>query len=147
LNKNEETNKYSQPLEMKFFNGYVRKKFDPKQTLSSELYDLVDKSKKIVLKPVTGKGGDKIYKIETKSQVDNALQVLATKNSFISTKFVPTSREYRVILARLESDDISFLMCLKKEPLKIKGDGKKTIKELIFEKMSNLREGVEMNEL
>lgn len=146
LNEDKEVNKYSEPLKMSFFNGYGRTKISFEKTLSSELYDFVDRGEKFVLKPVIGSGGSSVYKIENKFQVDRALQSLGTRNSFISTKFLPISAEYRFIFACPDNSP-ELLLCFKKVPLKIKGDGKRTIKELIFEKISALREGVELDEI
>ena len=59
---------------------------------------------------------------------------------------MPSSREYRVILGRFENE-IGVLLCLKKEPLKIEGDGKKTINQLVLEKIGSLWEGVKLEEI
>jgi len=59
---------------------------------------------------------------------------------------VPVSREYRIILGRFENN-IELLLCLEKEPLRIKGDGKKTINQLILEKLIGLRTDFSLSEV
>jgi hypothetical protein len=131
---------------MKFFNGYNRSKITFKKPLSSTFYDLLNEQKSIVLKPNTGSGGSGVYKVENKYQVDRALRDLGLGNSFISTKFIPVSKEYRIIMIR-DLDKVDFLLCLEKKPLKVKGDGKSTIEELVEKKISELREGVELGSI
>ena len=131
---------------MKFFNAYNRKKLNFSEPLSSNLYKSINEKKTLVLSFTDKRGEKDIYKVATKPQVDNALQKLGLKNYFLSTNFTPISQEYRVILGRF-GNDIELLLCLQKEPLKIKGDGEKTINQLVLEKLVDLREGVELKEV
>src|SRR6185436_9888159 len=139
----EKMGEYSSPLEMRFFNGYNRSKITFKRPLSSDVYELLNEQKSVVLKPNTGSGGSSVYKVEDKYQVDRALRDLSLGNSFISTKFIPVSKEHRIIMIR-NLEKVEFLLCLEKKPLKVRGDGKSTIEELVERKLFELREGVEV---
>lgn len=146
LNDNQKTKEYSSVLEMKFFNAYNRKKLNFHEPLSKWLYKSIDEKKPLVLSFSDKWGEKEIYKVANKPQVDHALSKLGLKNYFLSTNFVPISREYRIILGRFENN-IELLLCLEKEPLRIKGDGKKTINQLILEKLASLQKDVSLSEV
>ncbi|CAG8614999.1 1989_t:CDS:1 [Ambispora leptoticha] len=146
LNEKEETKVYNMPLNMKFFIGYGRELIGHRKLITKELYDLIEKEKKLVLKPTNGDGGFKVFKVENKMQIDHALKSLGFETSFIATNFIEIREEYRVLAYRPE-DKLEVLMCLKKVPMIIKGDGKKTIKELVHYKFSQAREGIAYEEI
>ncbi|CAG8517429.1 10320_t:CDS:2 [Ambispora gerdemannii] len=142
LNEKEETRIYSMPLNMKFFISYGRELIGHRRMLTRDLYDHIEKEKKLVLKPVNGMGGFKVFKVENKMQIDRALKTLGLETAFIATNFINIKEEYRIFAYRPE-DELEVLFCIKKTPMRIKGDGKKKIKELIFYKFSQSREGID----
>ncbi|MEK7434238.1 MAG: hypothetical protein AABZ74_13995 [Cyanobacteriota bacterium] len=89
---------------------------------------------KIVCKSNTGSGGNEVFKIDNQKQIEIIINNLFNKNINVSlSPFYEIKNEYRVIVFY---DEV--LLVYKKEKDYVLGDGKKTVLELIQEKIKKI---------
>lgn len=109
-----------------FFMRYKHTKFSQ---LYSEMLQLLNKYKTIVVKNNTGSGGKLVFKVSNKLQLKQALKKLLKHTKFICVSpYVDIQKEYRCVMC-----DNNVELIYEKVRPSVTGNGKLTIKKLISE--------------